>query len=125
MRAGRPIQSRCETGTRDTNGRGTRRDCSERWYGEENPVYCKACEQSPAPYDRGVYLCRECTRVLVKVLANPSLGFARVLRVKSYGEACDLCGEYQDRRIIDHPEWGRICEVDVKEAAEIHRLQLS
>jgi hypothetical protein len=47
---------------------------------------------------------------------------ARMIRARSYAEACELCGEFDDRRILDHREWGRICEVDVYEAAGVHRI---
>lgn len=83
---------------------------------------CRACRQFEAPIHRGVFLCRDCTRTLMRLLRNPASGMARMIRSSSYAEACDLCGEHENRRILDHPEWGRICEVDVREAAGIHRL---
>ena len=87
------------------------------------PSPCKACQQFDAPSERGVFLCAECTRTLLQHLANPHLGVAAVKEGSSYADACSLCGEFRGRRIVHHPEWGRICEVDVREAAEVHRLQ--
>ena len=86
------------------------------------PATCKACRHFDAPSERGVYLCRGCTQLLLKILANPALGLARVIRARSYALACEVCGEHENRRIVNHPEWGRVCEVDVREAADIHRL---
>lgn len=83
---------------------------------------CRACQHFEAPSERGVYLCQGCTRLLLKQLQNPRLGDARRVRAQSYGQACDLCGEYENRWILAHPEWGRICEVDIREAAELHRV---
>jgi len=85
---------------------------------------CVACEMEEAPTGRGVKLCAGCTRVLLAQLRNASVGEARVIEARSYGQACRLCGEWRDRRILEHPEWGNICEVDVFESAEVHRLEL-
>jgi hypothetical protein len=83
---------------------------------------CKACRGVPAPTGRGVLLCRGCAWLLLRSLEKPAASAARVVRAASYGSGCDLCGEWRDRRIVDHPEWGRICEVDIREAAEYWSL---
>ena len=83
---------------------------------------CKACRHFEAAGNRGIHLCHGCTRILRDNLNKPSVGVARVVEARHYGEACEVCGEYRDRKILDHPEWGRICEVDVREACEFYEL---
>ena len=85
---------------------------------------CAACEVEDAPTERGVLLCRGCTRVLLAQLRNPSVGEARVLRAASYAQCCGLCGEWADRIILEHPRWGNVCDVDITAAAELHGVEL-
>ena len=83
---------------------------------------CAACQSADAPTHRGVALCHGCTLVLLRQLQHPRTGMAKVVRSRSYARACKICGEYADRRLLEHPEWGTICEIDVQEAAELHRI---
>ena len=83
---------------------------------------CQLCADETAPAERGVLICAGCTRLLLRFLENPHYGVAKVITPNGYGQSCGLCGEYRSRRMIVHPEWGRVCEVDVREAAEIHGL---
>ncbi|MEW6747094.1 MAG: hypothetical protein AB1486_30530 [Planctomycetota bacterium] len=86
------------------------------------PELCKVCGHFEAPVERGVRLCEGCTRMLLFELEHEGRGTARVIDGRHYSDACQICGEYRNRRIVTHPEWGKVCEVDVREAAEVHGL---
>ncbi len=84
---------------------------------------CSACREEPAPTARGVRLCRGCTEVLLRQFEKPLHGDGKVRLARGFAMACRICGEYVNRRVVDHPQWGRICEVDVREAAEIFGMR--
>ena len=89
-------------------------------YADSMDRTCMTCRQFDAPVERGIRICRGCTRLLRQWLANPETSPARRIDAPTYAHACEVCGEYRDRRILLHPEWGRVCEVDVREASEFY-----
>jgi hypothetical protein len=57
------------------------------------------------------YLCQEHCKELYQMLINRT----NIIEKPEFKHHCMICGEYQDRIIINYPTWFYICNKDVLE----------
>lgn len=65
---------------------------------------------------KGIYLCEIHTQELTNISHNKGKFQSIILYNPSFNEHCMLCGEWEDRIIINHPDWNYICDKCLFEA---------
>jgi hypothetical protein len=70
---------------------------------------------------KNVYLCEEHVKELYANLVN---GQGRV-EEPSFSHHCNICGEYENRIIIEHSDNGYFCDIDIIEAYKTYSMKIS
>jgi hypothetical protein len=76
------------------------------------------------PAEAGAYLCKDHTRAALEVLNTGSTENVKYTIIENpvFMNHCQLCGEWENRKIICYPSWNYLCEPCITEAKGIYKL---
>lgn len=73
----------------------------------------------------GVFICRTHTVELYKILSNEITIKDAIIINPEFIQHCHICGEYENRVIINHPEWFYICNVCLESATKNYKMDIN
>jgi len=77
---------------------------------------CVICEKEL--YKKKIYLCEEHTEKALEIMQNETI------KNPKHEHHCAICGEWQNRIIINYPEWLYLCDKCINDAQKSYKLHL-